>query len=165
MRRRHFYLALSNDQPLCFEDWMSEPTQQAIPTSARSERGFFRRLAAVVIAALALLGIAKPAAAQTLTEALSYAYNSNPQLLAQRALLRQTDEGVPQALSNWRPTVTFTGQAGYSRSGFQEQDIAACTGGTPGKTCFSSFETRSLNLQLTQPIYRGGRTEAQTRQA
>jgi TolC family type I secretion outer membrane protein len=143
---------------------MSEPTQQAIPMSARSERGLFRRLAAVVVAVLAL-GIAKPAATQTLTEALSYAYNSNPQLLAQRALLRQTDEGVPQALSNWRPTVTFTGQAGYSRSGFQEQDIAACTGGTPGKTCISSFETRSLNLQLTQPIYRGGRTEAQTRQA
>src|SRR5256885_8543277 len=27
-----------------------------------------------------------------------------PQLLAQRALLRSTDEQVPQALSNWRPT-------------------------------------------------------------
>jgi len=124
---------------------------------------FFLQITLVASAITLVLGL--PARAQTLTEALSYAYNSNPQLLAQRALLRQTDEGVPQALSNWRPTVTFTGQAGYSRSGFQEQDIAACTGGTPGKTCFSSFETRSLNLQLTQPIYRGGRTEAQTRQA
>jgi outer membrane protein len=56
------------------------------------------------------LSPATPASAQTLTEAFAYAYNNNPQLLAQRALLRATDEQVPQALSNWRPTVTFTGR-------------------------------------------------------
>ena len=44
------------------------------------------------------------AQAQTLTDALAEAYNTNPQLLAQRALLRATDEQVPQALSFWRPT-------------------------------------------------------------
>src|SRR5205823_6963832 len=32
-------------------------------------------------------------------------------------------------------------------------------------TNFSSFTGRSLDLQVSQPIYRGGRTEAQTRQA
>src|SRR6202035_4278138 len=96
-----------------------------------------------------------PASAQTLTEALAYAYNTNPQLLGQRAALRATDEDVPQALSNWRPTVTFSGQAGIERSG-----LAA-----GGPTQFSTFTTRQLDLRLTQPIYRGGRTEAQTRQA
>jgi len=30
-----------------------------------------------------------------MTEALAYAYNNNPQLLAQRASLRAADEGVP----------------------------------------------------------------------
>ena len=114
---------------------------------------------------LAVLTGGKHATAQTMTEALSYAYNSNPQLLAQRALLRQTDEGVPQALSNWRPTVTFTGEAGYNRAGFAEPGTATCAGAAPGQTCFSSFVTRELNLQVTQPVYRGGRTEAQTRQA
>jgi TolC family type I secretion outer membrane protein len=108
------------------------------------------------VSAAALLCAAVPASAQTLTEAFAYAYNNNPQLLAQRALLRSTDEQVPQALSNWRPTVTFTGQAGYTRAG-------AATAGTP--TQFSSFPTRSLDLRVTQPLYRGGRTEAQTRQA
>ena len=32
-------------------------------------------------------------------------------------------------------------------------------------SAFSSFVERSLDLRITQPIYRGGRTEAQTRQA
>ncbi len=53
--------------------------------------------------------------AQTLTQALVETYNTNPQLLAQRALLRATDEQVPQALANWRPTVNFTGQVGMAR--------------------------------------------------
>jgi outer membrane protein len=53
--------------------------------------------------------------------------------------------------------VNFTGQAGYSRGGFS-------TGaGTP--TQFSNFVGKSLDLRVTQPVYRGGRTEAQTRQA
>src|SRR5690242_21764511 len=70
-----------------------------------------------VMVAAALLSVTAPGSAQTLTEAFAYAYNNNPQLLAQRALLRSTDEQVPQALSNWRPTVNFTGQAGYTRAG------------------------------------------------
>src|SRR5579864_442541 len=96
-----------------------------------------------------------PAMAQTLTEALSYSYNINPQLLAQRALLRATDEQVPQALSGWRPTVNFTGQAGEERAGFA----------TGGPTAFSTFRTRQLDLRITQPVFNGGRTEAQTKQA
>ncbi|MFZ2006548.1 MAG: TolC family outer membrane protein [Stellaceae bacterium] len=145
---------------------MFEPTPQVSPMSARSVRPCAARVAVLIVAlvSLALAG-PSPAAAQTLTEALSYAYNTNPQLLAQRALLRETDEGVPQALSNWRPTVTFTGQAGYDRSGIAEPGVSACANGAPGQTCFSSFLTKELNLQLTQPVYRGGRTEAQTRQA
>jgi outer membrane protein len=135
---------------------MFEPTQQAISMSARLTRSLPKRLLATVCgAALSVLAGMSPVSAQTLTEALAYTYNTNPQLLAQRALLRQTDEGVPQALSNWRPTVTFTGEAGINRGSVNE--------GAGDQ--FSTFKTRELNLQLTQPVYRGGRTEAQTRQA
>ena len=109
----------------------------------------------------ALLFAAVPAPAQTLTEAFAYAYNTNPQLLAQRALLRSTDEQVPQALSNWRPTVTVTGQGGYTRAGLETPNSRGAS--TP--TQFFSFVTRSVDLNITQPLYRGGRTEAQTRQA
>ena len=132
---------------------MSEPAEQVVSMASWRRTKGLAGLAAG--AALWLLGGAAPATAQTLTEALSSAYNNNPQLLAQRALLRQTDEGVPQALSNWRPTVTFTGQAGIDRG-----NVNTGTG-----DIYSTFKTKQVDLRLTQPVYRGGRTEAQTRQA
>jgi outer membrane protein len=101
--------------------------------------------------------------AQTLTQALAEAYNTNPQLLAQRALLRETDEQVPQALANWRPTVNFTGQVGGARSAFTTPSASKATAG--GLTTYNSFYENSLNLQVIQPVYSGGRTVAQTRQA
>jgi len=130
-----------------------------MPERSSDKSGWARRLAGFLCttAVATVLGGAVPAAAQTLTEAFAYAYNNNPQLLAQRAALRATDEQVPQALSNWRPTVNFTGTAGEFRGGFSN---------TPGaKTQISSFTQRTLDVQITQPLYRGGRTEAQTRQA
>ena len=127
-----------------------------------------------MIALAGVLATSVPGAtqAQTLIQALADAYNTNPQLLAQRALLRATDEQVPQALANWRPTVNFTGQVGGNRTAFtlestghprlnsQGQNI-----GSTGLTTYSTFYSNSLNLQVTQPVYSGGRTVAQTSQA
>ena len=156
------------------------PQRRGCQGRCRSRRGLTAGIAGVVAGLL----IGAPASAQTLTEAFAYAYNNNPQLLAQRALLRATDEGVPQALANWRPTVNFTGSAGYSRSGFEapgsntkaavaealENGVAFPCNGPIGITCstptqFASFVSKQLDLRITQPIYRGGRTEAATRQA
>ena len=76
--------------------------------------GSVRRMANLgLIAGVVVALTAVSTQAQTLTDALAEAYNTNPQLLAQRALLRATDEQVPQALSFWRPQVTFTGQVGH----------------------------------------------------
>jgi len=125
----------------------------------RSPGGWASRVASV---AAGLLLAGAPASAQTLTESFAYAYNNNPQLLAQRAALRATDEGVPQALSNWRPTVNFTGAAGYNRGGFETPNPLT---GASTPTLFSNFVNKSLDLRVTQPVYRGGRTEAATRQA
>ena len=55
------------------------------------------RASCAIAALLAAAGFMRPASAETLTEALSEAYQYNPQLLAQRALLQSTDEAVPQA--------------------------------------------------------------------
>ena len=46
-----------------------------------------------------------PALADTIEAALVRAYQNNPQLNAQRASVRSTDETVPQALSGYRPRV------------------------------------------------------------
>ncbi len=106
---------------------------------------------------LGLFSVGNPqAAAQTLTQALAETYNTNPQLLAQRALLRATDESVPQALAGWRPTVNFTGQLGGARASFAEP---------PLRTQHTTYYNNLLNLQVSQPVYSGGRTLAQTRQA
>src|SRR3954453_3587898 len=112
-------------------------------------------------AAAGLLIAGNTATAQTLTESLAYAYRNNPQLLAQRAALRATDENVPQALSGWRPTVTVTGQSGFNRAGLTSDN--PLTGGH--NSIYNSFINRAVQLQATQPIYRGGRTEAATKQA
>ena len=108
---------------------------------------------------LLLLGTV-PAGAQSLEEALSAAYATNPTLQAARAALRATNEQVPQALSNWRPRVTLEGSGGV-----QELDS------TNGSSSLSSSDEAitsyplSAELSVTQPLYRGGRTQADTRRA
>ena len=133
--------------------------EQAPDRSA--DRGRTRCLRGARPAALAGLLVAftaLPAAAETLTDALAYAYYNNPQLLAQRALLRATDELVPQAKANWRPTVTFTGQQGFD-------NVAILPTRRHIPDAYVNLRPSVLDLRVTQEIYRGGRTEAQTREA
>src|SRR5947207_15844196 len=68
--------------------------------------------AAASVLLLALMG-PMPALADTIEAALVRAYQNNPQLNAQRAFVRATDEGVPQALSGYRPKVAVTASGGY----------------------------------------------------
>src|SRR5271166_793049 len=115
-----------------------------------------RRRAAGGLAVLAGLVAATttvPLQAQTLTQALADAYNTNPQLLAQRALLRATDEQVPQALANWRPTVNFTGQVGGTRSAVTSQGLQMLSRNGASLTNYSTFYSNTLNLAATQQIY------------
>jgi outer membrane protein len=103
---------------------------------------------------LATAGLAEAVHAETLEEVLSSTYNTNPTLLARRAALRAADEGVPQALSNWRPTVTLAGSIGrgvYSSN----LGLPFVMGRTP----------KTESLSVVQPLFRGFRTVAATRQA
>ena len=69
----------------------------------KSRRGGL--LAAVCSAGL-VLGLAVPAAAETLADAIALAYQTNPTLQAQRASQRALDESIVQARSGWRPTLS-----------------------------------------------------------
>lgn len=109
---------------------------------------------AVGLGALAVL----PARAETLAEALASAYNNNPQILGERANLRATDEGVSQALSGWRPTVTFQGAIGSEVS---ETTPAA----PPAIPNHQGFQPHTYSLTVSQPLYNGGETVAKTAQA
>src|SRR6516164_1491576 len=66
-------------------------------------------------AAVLLLAVSHPTPvlADTIKAAFVRAYQTNPQLNAQRASVRATDEGVPQALSGYRPKAAITASAGY----------------------------------------------------
>ena len=85
--------------------------------------GSWRRGGAAAIACLALgvVFCARPAAAETLVEALSNAYLINPVLNAERANLRATDEQVAVAKSGLRPNISASGDAA-----FQNQRIRHC---------------------------------------
>src|SRR5260370_26751131 len=58
-------------------------------------------LGVVICVALAATAVR----AETLPEALAKAYQTNPQLNAERARQRGTDENVPQALAGYRPQI------------------------------------------------------------
>jgi len=51
----------------------------------------------------------------TLEAALAATYTSNPQLAAQRASLRATDEEVNRALAGWRPSLGGSGSYGWQQ--------------------------------------------------
>lgn len=118
----------------------------------------------------------------TLAEALGLAYETNPQLTAERAHLRSTDENVPAALAGWRPTIAVTGTYGDAVGRFDQ--LSPCTtknafgqtttstGNGCSKTNGSFYQSLKANriestgqATVTQYLYRGGRTTATTHQA
>ena len=108
---------------------------------------------------------------RTLQDALSAAYSNNPTLQTSRAQLRATDEGVPQALSGWRPTVVLGGGVGYGfgdlTSGSNITGVNSGSGSGSGGsiTTQQRRDITTVSATLTQPIYRGGATRAGTNQA
>jgi outer membrane protein len=119
--------------------------------------------AAALLASAAIVEV-RPAAAQSLQEALALAYANNPTLQAARAQLRAVDENVPQALAGWRPTVQFTGSAGQQTSSSSGQP-AFPPGQQRVDTPWRSRDIYAMQGAVSQPLYRGGRTVASTRRA
>ena len=127
-------------------------------------RGTFRAMLALGVAMGLALGAANSAQAQvrTLTDALALTYATNPGLLAARAQLRAVDENVPQALAGWRPQVTISANAGYIEG--TSQSYIRPTIVSPGRTLESNAlrGTNVESLTVTQPLFRGGATRANT---
>jgi outer membrane protein len=134
----------------------------------------FQRMRGVKVftgAAAAVLLLAMgpaPALADTIDAALVRAYQNNPQLNAQRASVRSTDENVPQALSGYRPRVAITGSAG-----FQYTDQLTITGGQDAlgnpivvrNGTHGTNAPRSIGATATQTLFNGQQTANRTRAA
>lgn len=112
-------------------------------------------------AAALLLAFAgtSPVLADTIEAALVRAYQNNPQLNAQRASVRVTDENVPQALSGYRPRVAITASGGY-----QYTDAVNSIAGTA--TAIHGVQVpRAVGATITQNVYNGQQTANRTRAA
>ena len=120
--------------------------------------------AAAAVLLMAYMG-PLPALADTIEAALVRAYQNNPQLNAQRAQVRSTDENVPQALSGYRPKVALTASAGY-----QYTDVQSTAGGDANTLVRTppingANAPRSAALTVTQTLFNGQQTANKTRAA
>ncbi|MFN8759151.1 MAG: TolC family outer membrane protein [Tagaea sp.] len=133
-----------------------------------TRRGTFLKGTTATAVLAAFLALATPAGAQSIEEALANAYRTNPELLAQRAALRATDETVPQALSQWRPSITLSGNTGRARDFSSSTTTNFGANGSRDQTTTENERVRtpmSATLTLTQPLYRGGRSTAELARA
>jgi outer membrane protein len=125
-------------------------------------------MAAAVFMAMALAGAApRPAAAETIEGALARAYENNPQLNAQRAILRQTDEGVAQALSGYRPTLSATAALGEQFTN-ETGLIPPIPPGLPNGAAFTikGYTTpKSIGVAGQQTLFNGQQTANRVRSA
>ena len=122
--------------------------------------------AAFLVAALACAGIPHRASADTLESALAQAYLNNPQLNAQRALVRATDEGVPQALSGYRPRVSATANLSAQTNNVVTRNTPIIPlASLPDTTQSGGTAPRGFGATLTQNLFNGFQTANRTRQA
>ena len=131
---------------------------------------FCARWGAALFAVAGCLGSA-PAAAQSLPQALVLSYQTNPQLNAQRAQVRVTDEAVPQALSGYRPRVSVTASAAESYSRTVTRGTTTIIGTNrniangPETILADDFTPYSVGATATQTLFNGFQTANRTRVA
>jgi outer membrane protein len=113
-----------------------------------------------LIATTALTGAAThQAMADTLEHALALAYQNNPQVNAQRAATRATDESVGIALSGYRPTVRANASLGEQYLDTLQKNGPVTTRAT------GTIANPTYGLTATQTLFNGYLTAGRTRQA
>lgn len=120
-----------------------------------AQSAWLRRTCAASLGALLLYIVpVQPTSAETLLEALTLTYQSNPRIDAERARLRATDEGVPQAKAGFRPSANATASAGF-----------ASQHSNPVQSTDSVLHPTTYGVTVTQPVFSGFRTVNTVREA
>ncbi|MCA1391003.1 MULTISPECIES: TolC family outer membrane protein [Bradyrhizobium] len=126
-----------------------------IGRTARAGRGVTRRRSSAghALATWTTLAFscALPSAAwaEALPDALAKAYQTNPQLNAERARQRATDENVPQALAGYRPQIVASLSAGLQSVRNLLPDNTIQTG---------NLKPWIIGVTVTQSLFNGFRT-------
>src|SRR5215475_3370463 len=137
----------------------------------RGRRQFlFALRASAAVSVILLAGL--PAGADTLEQALVQSYQNNPQLNAQRAAARATDENVAIALGGYRPRVTATSSLsevylenvarGANRSA--GENAVTTLGATGTQTLFNGFQTGNRTRQAEAQVFAARETLRGTEQ-
>jgi len=114
------------------------------------------RPAGACLAIFASLALSVSARAETLEEALARAYQTSPQLNAERAKQRGTDENVPQALAGYRPQIIASLSAGLQavRDLFPTNTIQTAT-----------LRPWTIGVTVNQVLFNGNKTANSVRVA
>jgi outer membrane protein len=108
------------------------------------------------LGAIVGLAVVEATAAETLPDVLVKAYQSSPQLNADRARQRGTDENVPQALAGYRPQIIASLGAG----------LQAVRNTLPDNTVQSAtLRPWTIGLTVSQVLFNGFRTANSVRVA
>ena len=124
-------------------------SRAAFERSPNSRLKGMRSACALLVLATFELTLLQPAAAESLQDALAKAYQTNPQLNAERARQRGTDENVPQALAGYRPQIVASLGAGLQavRNLLPDNVVQTATlrpwtiGVTVSQVLFNGFKT------------------------
>ncbi len=108
------------------------------------------------VVAVVSLAMVDRSAAETLQEALVKAYQSNPQLNAERARQRGTDENVPQALAGYRPQIVASLSSGLQavRNLLPDNTVQGAT-----------LRPWTIGVTVNQILYNGNKTANSVRVA
>jgi outer membrane protein len=102
------------------------------------------------------VSLAQRGPTETLPQALVRTYRDNPQLNAERARLRGTDEGVPQALAGYRPQIIASLSGGLQAVRVLMADNTIQT---------ATLKPWTIGLTVTQTIFNGFKTANTVRQS
>lgn len=102
------------------------------------------------------LAMAPSASAESLKDALAATYRYNPQIDAERARLRGTDEEVARAMSGYRPIITGNADINY-----QNQKTTTNLGTINRSTNYP----KGYSVDLVQPIFNGFQTTNAVRES
>ena len=111
------------------------------------KRRIFVGALAPVAAVVCVIGYAPLAQGETLNEALASAYRYNPQLDAERARQRATDEEVPRAMSGFRPQIDANGDVNFVNTNTRPDSVGE------GRTY-----PKGYSIDAVQPVFTGLQT-------
>ncbi|WGM31226.1 TolC family outer membrane protein [Brevundimonas sp. NIBR11] len=118
-----------------------------------------RALASVALVAVTA-GLAAPAWAETLQEAIALAYRTNPTLQGQRAQQRALDEAVPQARAGLRPTLSVSASTSYRNTSSPVPGVDFNGDGIdeiPPSRETTESDSVGATIAVDQTLYSGGR--------